>query len=83
MLGDFYQAPPIKHCWVFFSLNDIMNALAPNFWKNNVKCYGLLLVMQRIDTQFIKNLNKFRTCTQTSKDIQSTNSNCCQQIPNI
>jgi len=33
MSSDFYQAPPIKDYWVFSSLNDIINALAPNFWK--------------------------------------------------
>jgi hypothetical protein len=32
--------------------------------------------MQQIDTQFIKILNKFHTYTQTSKYIQSINSNC-------
>ncbi len=73
----------LKIVGFFLSLNDTINALAPKFWKNNVKCYELVLVMQQIDTQFIKNLNKFHTCTQTSENIQSINSNCCQQIPNI
>jgi hypothetical protein len=45
MLGDFNQAPLIKDCWVFSFLNDIINALAPKFWKNNVKCYELTLIM--------------------------------------
>ncbi len=72
MLGDFSQTTPIKDCWVFSSprMLDIINALTPNFWKTNVKCYELVLV-----------INKFCTCTQTSEDIQSINSNCCQQIP--
>jgi len=42
----------------FFSFNDTINALAPFFWKNNVKCFELSLVMQQTNTQFIKNLNK-------------------------
>ncbi len=33
MLGDFYQTPLTKYCWVFSSRNDIVNALAPKFWK--------------------------------------------------
>jgi hypothetical protein len=37
--------------------------------------------MQQKNTQFIKTLNKFHTCTQTLKDIQYINSNC-RQIPN-
>jgi hypothetical protein len=44
---------------------------------------NIILVMQQTNTQFIKNLNKFHTCTQTLEDIQSINSNFCQQIPNI
>jgi hypothetical protein len=39
--------------------------------------------MRQTNTQFIKISNKFHTCTQTSKDIQCINSNCCRQIPNI
>jgi hypothetical protein len=35
----------VKVCWIFYFLNDSINALAPNFWKNNVKCYELTLVM--------------------------------------
>jgi hypothetical protein len=82
MPGDLYQTPPVKDCWVFSSLNDIVNALAPNFWKNNIKCYELTLVMQQTDTQFIKVLSKFCTWTQTLENIQCINSNCCQQVPN-
>jgi hypothetical protein len=77
MLGDFYQTPLVKDCWVFSSLNDTINALAPIFWKKNVKCYELTLIMQKTNTQFIKNLNKFHIYTQTLKDIQYINSNCC------
>jgi hypothetical protein len=33
MSSDFYQAPLVKDYWVFSSLNDTINALAPNFWK--------------------------------------------------
>ncbi len=62
----------LKIVGFFLSLNDTINALTPNFWKTNVKCYELILV-----------INKFRICTQTSEYIQSINSNCCQQIPNI
>jgi len=46
MLGDFYQAPHVKGCWLLSSLNDTINALAPNFWEKNVKCYELTLIMQ-------------------------------------
>ncbi len=51
MLGEFYQTPLIKDCWVFSSLNDTINALTPNFWKNNVICYELILIMQQTNTQ--------------------------------
>ncbi len=64
MLGDFYQTPLVKDCWVFSCFNDIVNALAPKFWEKNIKCYELTLVMWQTDTQFIKTLNKFHTCTQ-------------------
>jgi hypothetical protein len=30
---DFYQTPPIKNYWIIYSLNDIINALAPKLWK--------------------------------------------------
>jgi hypothetical protein len=33
MSCDFYQAPHVKDCWVFSSLIDTINALAPKFWK--------------------------------------------------
>jgi hypothetical protein len=36
MLGDFYQRLPIKDCWIFYSLNDSINALTLNFWGKNV-----------------------------------------------
>ncbi len=78
MSCDFYQSPPIKDCWIFFSFNGIINALAPFFWKNNVKCFELSSVMQQINTQFIKTLNK-----QSEKKTQYINSNCYWQIPNI
>jgi hypothetical protein len=45
ILSDFYQTSPIKDYWIFYSLNDIINALSANFWKNNVKCYELTLVL--------------------------------------
>jgi hypothetical protein len=80
---DFYQTPLVKNCWVFSSFNNTTNALAPKFWTNIVQCYELILVMRQTNTQFIKTLNKFHTCTQTLKDIQYINSNCCRQIPNI
>jgi len=64
MLSDFYQTPLVKDCWVFSSLNDIVNALAPKFWEKKIKCYELTLIMRQTDTQFIKTLKKFHTCTQ-------------------
>jgi hypothetical protein len=36
MSCDFYQTPPITNHWFFNSFNDSINALTPNFWKNNV-----------------------------------------------
>jgi hypothetical protein len=54
MLGDFYQAPSIKNCYILKSFNDNINALASNLWKNNVKRYELTIIMRQIDTQFIK-----------------------------
>jgi hypothetical protein len=43
MFGDFYQVPSIKDCYILKSFNDIINALASNLWKNNVKCYELTI----------------------------------------
>jgi hypothetical protein len=31
MSCDFYQTLPIKDCWIFYSLNDSINSLTPNF----------------------------------------------------
>jgi hypothetical protein len=59
MSSDFHQTPLLKFVGLFYSLNDNINALAPKFWKNNVKCYELTLVMQQIDTKFIKVLMNF------------------------
>ncbi len=33
MLGDFYQAPSIKDCYILKFFNDNINALASNLWK--------------------------------------------------
>jgi hypothetical protein len=55
--------------------------LAPKFWKSNVKCYELTLIMQQTNTKFIKTLNKFHTYIQIFKYIQYINSNYCQKIP--
>jgi hypothetical protein len=38
--------------------------------------------MQQFDMVFIQTLNKFRTTTKNTKDIQFINSNCNQQPPN-
>jgi hypothetical protein len=45
MSFEFYQAPPIKDYWIYYSLNDNTSTLSPNIWKNNVKCDELTLVM--------------------------------------
>jgi hypothetical protein len=63
MSSDLHQIAHVKVCWIFYSLNDSISALVPNFWKNNVKCYEFTLIMQQTDTNFIKNLNEFCTCT--------------------
>jgi len=63
MLGDFYQTPFIKNCYILKSFNDNINALASNLWKNNVKCYELTIIMWQIDTQFIKlKINSVHAC---------------------
>jgi hypothetical protein len=45
MSCEFYQAPHVKDYWIFYSLNDRINALTLNIQKNNVKCDELTLVM--------------------------------------
>jgi len=77
MLGDFYQTPCVKCCWVFSSLNDNINALAPNFWKNNVKCYELTLIIRQTNTQLIKTLNISYLHTNFRKHSSYINSNWC------
>jgi hypothetical protein len=31
MIGDFYQAPPMKDNWIFQNIEDNVNALTPDF----------------------------------------------------
>lgn len=46
VLGHFYQTPPINDHWIFESLDDNVNALAPIFWKIMFKCCELIIVIQ-------------------------------------
>jgi hypothetical protein len=34
MMSDFYQTPLVKDSWIFQSINDIVNALTPIFYKH-------------------------------------------------
>lgn len=73
MTNDFYQVPPIKDKWVSKRLEEGLDALAPSFWHTRVKGYKLVQIMQQSDLVFFEILNKFRTISQTAKDIEYIN----------
>ncbi len=35
MIGDFYQAPPMKDSWILQNVNYNFNALTPIFWQTH------------------------------------------------
>jgi len=37
LIGDFFQAPPVKDNWIFQNIKNNVNALAPNFWQTYVQ----------------------------------------------
>jgi hypothetical protein len=79
--GDFYQAPPVRDKWVFQRIDDGLNAIAPNFWHDHIKCYELNIVMRQNNLMFINILNRFRKAIHTVKDIDIINSLCLKEPP--
>ncbi len=76
MTSDFYQTSPMKDSWIFQNIKVNVNALPPNFWQTYVQSYELNKVMPQFDMVFIQTLNKFRTPTEKTKDIEFINSIC-------
>jgi len=60
VIGDFYQAPPVGDRWIFQKLDLGLNAIAPSFWHEHIRCYELNTVMRQNDVMFINILNRFR-----------------------
>jgi ATP-dependent DNA helicase PIF1 len=73
VIGDLYQAPPVRDAWIFKSQSGGLNELAPNFWKERAKCYELVQVMRQKYLQFIGILNRFQTAIQSEHDITYIN----------
>ncbi len=81
-IGDFYWSPPLKDNRIFQNIKDNVNTSTPNFWQTYIQCYKLNKVMRQFDMVFIQTLNKFRTTTKNTKDIEFINSICNRQPPN-
>ncbi len=81
MIGNFYQALPIRDSWIFKQKNNAFNALGPNFWHENVRYYELKEVMLQDHMNFINILNQFSTMLQTSQDIDLINKICLKLPP--
>lgn len=79
--GDFYQAPPVRDKWVFQQLDFGLNAIAPNFWREYMKCYELKTIVRQNDPIFINILNRFRKATHTTGDVEFLNNLCLKKPP--
>ena len=81
VISDFYQAPPVREKWIFQKIDEGLNALAPNFWQDHVKCHELSTVMCQNDLVFINIPSIFRKVTHTIDDIKTTNDLCVKEPP--
>jgi hypothetical protein len=79
--SDFYQAPLVRDKWVFQRIDEGLNAIAPNFWYDHIKCYELNTIMRQNDLMFINILNKFRRAIHTVEDIDIINNLCLKEPP--
>jgi hypothetical protein len=46
MVGDFYQAPPIRDSWIFKSKTNEFDIFEIYFWHENIKCYKFIQIMR-------------------------------------
>jgi hypothetical protein len=58
IIGDFYQAHPIRDLWIFTLKIIGFNILATKFWHESIKYYELHKIMKQND-HFINILNRF------------------------
>ena len=79
--GDFNQAPLVRDKWIFQKIDEGLNALAPNFWQDHIKCHELSTIMRQNDLVFINILNKFRKEIHTIDDIKTINDLCIKEPP--
>ena len=59
MIGDFYQAPPVRDSWIFDKIRKTFNSLNPSFWHDHIKCYELKKFMRKLNLRFIESQNRF------------------------
>ena len=72
-VGDLYQLPPIRRKPIFENFkNDSYNLYHP--WKVFIMMELIQIMRQKDDQQFTELLNRFRTASQTEKDIDCINS---------
>jgi hypothetical protein len=81
VIGDFYQAPPVRDKWVFQRIDEGLDAIAPKFWHYHIKCYELNTLMCKNDLMFIIISNRFRKAIHIVKDIDIINNLCLKEPP--
>ena len=69
-VGDLYQLKPVFDGWIFDDLKNCYGPLAINLWREYFNFYELTQIMrQKDDQQYALLLNRLRTGTHTSNDI--------------
>jgi hypothetical protein len=70
-IGDLFQLQPVGDSWVFNLPDAMYNALAPNIWVDNFRCFELKTIMrQKDDKKFACLLNRLRENRHTTDDIR-------------
>jgi hypothetical protein len=71
LFGDLHQLQPVKDGWIFEDMGGPYGALAPNIFKENFRLFELEEIMrQREDKTFAEALNRLRSASHTTADLQ-------------
>lgn len=74
-VGDMYQLPPVHQRFIFQPPNNLYAALTPSLWSTHFKYMELTQIMRQSDDKtFSEILNRVRTGSQTTEDIQALKS---------
>jgi hypothetical protein len=80
--GNIYQAQPIYDSMIFEHPNMNMQRISYEFWTYSVKCYELHTTMRQKNEKFISIMNRMRTNSQTTEDLEYIYTNCIQPASN-